>query len=149
MRKRNVTLLIFLKGTSDPHDRMPGCANYDHHYGGCLFENFGGQCAVLDLRKRCGYFERAVLPTAADIGQRDHVYGLYEQLVGVVIDRNKTRQKTGNVRPCPDCGTSLRPRQRYCDTCSRRHRQAAGRARRHRHYARTTQCNALTENGVS
>jgi hypothetical protein len=149
MRQRNVTLSVFLKGDRDPKERMPGCANYDRHYGGCLFEDFKGKCAVLDLHRRCGYFERAVLPTAADIGQRDHIYMLYEQAVGAVIDTSKTRRKTGDVRPCPDCGGTLRPRQRYGDTCAKRRKRMAGRERRRRHYSRATQCNALTEMAVS
>ncbi len=148
MRKRNVTLLVFLKGDRDPKERMPGCANYDHHYGGCLFEDFDGKCAVLDLHRRCGYFERAVLPTSADIGQRDHIYRLYEQTVGAVIDTTKGRHKTGDVRPCPDCGTALRPRQRYCDNCAKKRRRAASRQRQRRHYGQMSQPNALTEMAV-
>lgn len=145
MRKRNVTLLAFLKGTSDLKDRMPGCANYDHRDGGCLLSN---NCAVL-TGKRCGYFERAVLPTSAEIGQRDHVYRLYEQAVSVIIDRYKMRRKTGDVRPCPDCGTALRPRQRYCDTCAGKRKRVASRQRQRRHYGRAIDPNALTETGVS
>jgi len=144
--RRNVTLRIFLKGSSNPADLMPGCANYDHHYGGCLF---GETCRVLDEGQRCGYFERAVLPTAAQIGQRDHVYALYEQTTGAIIDRHKTCRKTGDVRPCPDCGASLRPRQRYCDDCSRKRKRAAARQRIRKHRNQSVQCNALTEIGVS
>jgi len=127
--KRLVTLKVFVKGSSNPDDLMPGCANYDHHYGGCVFAE---TCKVLD-GERCGWFERAVLPTAADIGQRDHVYALYEQTTGALIDRNKTRRKTGDVRPCPDCGSALRPRQRYCDACSKKRKRAASRERRLNH----------------
>ena len=59
-----VGLIAFLKGNSDPKVGMPGCANYDHHYGGCLFAD---TCSV-EEGKRCDYFERVVLPTAADVG---------------------------------------------------------------------------------
>jgi len=49
-------------GDTDPKAGMPGCANYDRHYDGCLFED---TCLVQE-GKRCGYFERAVLTTVAD-----------------------------------------------------------------------------------
>jgi hypothetical protein len=129
-QKRNVTLLAFLKGSTNPADRMPGCANYDHDHGGCLLETVGEKCPclVVDEHKRCPYFERAVLPTAADIGQREHVYGLYEQTVGAVVDTRKTRRRTGDPRPCPDCGGVLRPRQRICDDCQKRRRKQTYRA---------------------
>jgi len=137
-----------LKGSSDPKDQMPGCANYDHHYGGCLFENFGGACAV-EIGKRCGYFERAVLPTSAETGQREHIYGLYEQTVGVIIDTAKTRKRTGDARPCPDCGSPLRTRQRYCDTCStRRQREQNRRYSRNRRRS-LSHSGELTENQAS
>jgi hypothetical protein len=42
---------------TDPKAKNPGCANYDHHYGGCLFRD---ECLV-QQGKRCRYFERVVL----------------------------------------------------------------------------------------
>ena len=75
MKHRQVSLRVFLRGTSNPKEQMPGCANYDHDHGGCLFAD---ACQV-EQGQRCGYFERAVLPTAADTGQKEHIYSLYEQ----------------------------------------------------------------------
>jgi len=41
---------------ADPKSRNPGCANFDHHYGGCLFRD---ECLV-QQGKRCEYFERVI-----------------------------------------------------------------------------------------
>ena len=92
-QKRTVGLIAFLKGNTDPAAGMPGCASYDHHYGGCLFLD---GCLV-EEGKRCGYFEKAVLPTAADIGLKELVYSLYERQVGIAgigqFDSGKIRRK--------------------------------------------------------
>ena len=120
-RKRTVGLTAFLKGSSNPDDRMPGCSNYDHHYGGCLFAD---TCKVQE-GQRCGYFERRVLPTAADIGLGERMYSLYEKQCGI----SGTLER-GQMRICPDCGTGLKPRQRYCDNCKRRRRRKSYRKAR-------------------
>jgi hypothetical protein len=123
--KRTVGLITFLKGNTDPKARMPGCANYDHHYGGCFFRTVEGipsndlleqeknncPCSVQEGRP-CHYFEEAVLPTAADIGQQEHIYSLYESHVGKM-----TGLQTAKIRSCPDCGGELKPRRRLCDEC--------------------------------
>jgi hypothetical protein len=122
-RKRTVGLIAFLKGSTDPAAGMPGCANFDHHYGGCLLAD---TCKVQD-GKRCGYFERAVLPTAEEIGLTDVVYSAYEAHVGIAGNGLLNR---GQIRRCPDCGDEVGPRQRYCANCSsRRRRQSYRRAR--------------------
>ncbi len=78
-RKRTVALIAFLKGNSDPKVGMSGCANYDHHYRGCLFAD---TCSV-EEGKRCDYFERVVLPTPPDVGLKQletmasHVFCCY------------------------------------------------------------------------
>ena len=110
---KSVGLIRFLKGTSDVKAGMPGCANYDHHYGGCLF---GKKCKV-EQGKRCSYFERAVLPTAADIGRRDEIYHQYE--VKCKVAEPLTRP---GLRLCPDCGIGLNLRERYCKNCARARR---------------------------
>ena len=115
-RRRTVGLIAFLKGNTDPAVGMPGCANYDHHYGGCLF----GDACFVEQGKRCEYFEKAVLPTAADIGLKELVYSLYERQVGIA---GIGQFDGGNIRRCPDCGAELRRRQRYCDDCKRKRRR--------------------------
>jgi hypothetical protein len=122
-RRRTAGLIQFLKGNSDPAVAMPGCANYDHHHGGCLFDD---SCSV-EQGKRCGYFEKAVLPTAADIGLKEHVYSLYQRHVGIEAEGQLTRDL---VRKCPECGAELKPRQRYCDDCARRKRRESYRRSR-------------------
>lgn len=120
-KTETIGLMTFLKGTSNPNDRMPGCANYDHHYGCCLFETGEGRdCSCLvQAGKRCNYFERAVLPTAADIGQLERMTGLYRKKVG---PDNDQQCDTPVIRECPDCGGELKRRQRYCSKCSNRRR---------------------------
>ena len=144
-RKRTVGLIAFLKGSSKPADRMPGCANYNKHYGGCLFCHLdcdpedclycvdfeairkNSYCRI-ERRQRCGYFEKCVLPTAEDIGLKNMVYSLYRKHVGI---EDKYELDTGEIRRCPDCGVmELRKRQRYCDDCSRERRLQAYRKSR-------------------
>ncbi|MFC1738564.1 hypothetical protein ACFL1G_05895 [Planctomycetota bacterium] len=122
-RKRTVGLIAFLKGNTDPAIGMPGCANYDHYYGGCLFAD---NCSVQD-GNRCAYFEKAVLPTAADIGLKELVYSLYAKQVGVEWD---CEVNGTDIRRCPDCGAELRKRQRYCDDCRDKRRRDSDRRRR-------------------
>jgi hypothetical protein len=121
--RRTVGLIAFLKGSTDPATGMPGCGNYDHYYSGCLF---GDKCQVQE-GQRCGYFERAVLPTAADIGLKDRIYSLYEEHVGIAGNGLLRR---GQIRRCPDCADEVGPRQRYCQKCSRKRRRESYRRAR-------------------
>ncbi len=133
MRRKEVSLIVFLKGSSNPEHLMPGCANYDHTHGGCLL---GDACKV-EQGKRCGYFERSVLPTAADIGQREHVYCLYEQQVGL----SKPLVRDGEFRLCPECGeVELSSRQRYCPDCTRKRRQKTKRENQRKYRAKHKVC---------
>ena len=125
-QRKTVGLIAFLKGSTDPADGMPGCATYDHHYGGCLF----AETCKVEEGQRCGYFERAVLPTAADIGLNDTVYTQYEQQVGIARGGLLKREQ---VRRCPDCGDEVGPRQRYCPNCSKRRRRESYRRVREKH----------------
>jgi len=120
MNKR-IGLIAFLKGNSKTAEQMPGCANYDHHYDGCLL----GETCKVEQGQRCGCFEKAVLPTAADIGLGERMYSLYEKQCSVSgpLERDQ-------MRLCPDCGTGLKPRQRYCDNCAKKHRRESYRKSR-------------------
>lgn len=122
-RKQTVGLIAFLKGSSDPRAGMPGCANFDHHYGGCLFHDV----CLIQEGKRCGYIERAVLPTAADIGLKDLIYSLYEEQVSIA---GNGLLKRGKIRRCPDCADEVGPRQRYCQKCSKKRRRESYRRAR-------------------
>jgi hypothetical protein len=51
--------------------------------------------------KRCGYFEAAVLPTAAYTGQLVRITQLYERRVGAP---GITGQASVKTRSCPDSG---------------------------------------------
>lgn len=100
-------LIRFLKGTSDPKAGMPGCSNYDFHYGGCLFAD----TCLVEQGERCSFFEIAVLPLGNDsIRQR------YEDLTGYFAEGI-------TVNLCGGCGDRIQPRRRFCDKCSRKRRQ--------------------------
>ena len=122
-KRRTVGLIAFLKGSADPKAEMPGCANFDHHSDGCLC----GDVCLVQTGQRCLHFEESVLPTAGDIGLRESVHSQYRKHVSL---GENGELGTGPVRRCPDCGSELRPRQRYCPNCSkRRRRQSYRRAR--------------------
>ena len=131
-RKRTVGLLAFFRGSSYPAEGIPGCANYDKHYGGCLFrtaertpsndllEEEKSKCSCLVQQdKRCAYFEKAVLSTAKDIGLQS-VYSQYEKSIGI---EGALKISIGSARLCPECGAGLKLRQRFCDSCSESRRR--------------------------
>ena len=118
-KRKTVGLIAFLKGSSNPADQMPGCANFDY----CLLDN---TCKV-QQGKRCSYFERAVLPTALDIGLKEHIYSLYGNHVGI---ESYQQFDKSNIRRCTDCEAELKPRQRYCDECKKRRRRKSYRNNR-------------------
>lgn len=124
MRHKEVSLIAFLKGSSNPEHLIPGCSCYDHAHGGCLYDS----CCLVEQGKRCPWFEKAVLPTSADIGQQEHIYSLYEEHIDMpgLLARK-------DARLCTDCLTvELSARQRYCPDCTRKRRQATYRPARHR-----------------
>ena len=134
-----VNLITFLKGSSDPGRRMPGCCNYVHAGGGCLI---WGDCLVV-IKKRCSIFEEVVLPTAADIGQEQLIYDQYENRVG--IDSVAKKLVRGEIRSCPDCGAELAKGLRFCDTCRRKRRQKTQRENMKRYRLKKTGCCSTVE----
>ena len=123
-RKKTIGLIAFLRGNTSPENQMPGCCNYDHDSGSCLYKG----CCLVEQGERCEYFEKVVLPTSADLGLKELVYSLYQKHVGITEDDPLIN--IANIRPCPDCGTELRPRQKYCDVCSKKRRRATYRKSR-------------------
>jgi len=122
MRHKKIRLKTFLAGSSSPEQRMPGCANLDRSYGGCLFAE---SCKVMD-GFRCEYFEQAVLPTARDIGLYAEMLQQYKDQTGgeydPVVDSDDQRQ-------CA-CGQALEKRRRICDKCRRKRRKETYRRNR-------------------
>jgi hypothetical protein len=106
-------LIKFIKG--DQQNNIPGCCNYDHYYGGCLFDS---ECKI-EAGKRCGYFEKAVLPIAQELGISEQINAAYADKVGLTEFNPKSEVKT---RRC-ECGAILKPRHRYCEKCSKKHRR--------------------------
>jgi hypothetical protein len=111
--RKTIGLIPFLKGTSDPKDGTPGCANFDHHYGGCLLSE---KCDV-EEGKRCTYFERTVLPVAWQIGCGEDLRNQYENQTKSVVQIHG-----GDIRRC-GCGEVLKSRQRFCKKCSIKRRR--------------------------
>ena len=116
MYKRKISLQTFIRGCTKPEDRIPGCCNWDQKRGQCVFDV---GCRVIEGH-RCSYFEKSVLPTAANTGQLVRITQLYEKNVGA---SGITGQALTKIRSCPDCAGELKPRQRYCDTCKKRRRR--------------------------
>jgi hypothetical protein len=116
-RKKPVRLVAFLKGSTDAKAGTPGCSNFDHRYGGCLFQDV---CSV-QAGKRCGYFEKAVLPTGSS-----EIFSKYEAHCGLIEPLVRPK-----VRLC-SCGNVLKSRQRYCEDCRRKRRRATYRKSRQR-----------------
>jgi hypothetical protein len=120
--KKVPTLLQFLRGSSLPKDLMPGCANYDHDRKECLLK--GKACSV-EGGKRCQYFEKAVLPVAAQQGYAAEMNDYYARQTGAT-----PKTVNNSSRACPDCGSVLPPRMRLCDVCREKRRKASYRLAR-------------------
>lgn len=130
--RHEVSLMTFLRGSSNPEHLIPGCSCYDHAHGGCLYDEF---CWV-EQGQRCPWFEKAVLPTATDTGQQEHIYSLYESHVDMpgLWDRN-------DARLCPDClKAELAMRQRYCPDCTRKRRLKTKRENQRKYRAKHKVC---------
>lgn len=134
---KTVSLLKFLKGSSKPADKMPGCSRYDHKNGRCLlcwrgcgdkerckgctdFEPY--TLCQIQIGNRCPYFHKAVLPTAIDIGQLERLTKLYHKQVGIGNFKPSNLQNGKPIRQCPGidengCGNELKSRRRLCDEC--------------------------------
>ncbi|HBG28205.1 MAG: hypothetical protein A2Y10_19705 [Planctomycetes bacterium GWF2_41_51] len=113
-------LIRFIKG--DISNRLAGCANYDRDRGGCIF---GNKCKV-ESCERCSYFERAVLPTAAQLG--------FENILTDYTKKTNFQYmpaKANQARIC-SCGQALKPRQRLCRKCAENRRKQAYRDYRKR-----------------
>ena len=123
MDAKKVKLLAFLQGSTKPEQRMPGCANYNSNRSDCLL----GELCLVEQGKRCDYFERCVLPTAAYNGQLLSLTRQYEEKTGAT---GLTGRSAAMGRDCPDCGAELSGRARYCDPCKKRRRQNAYRKAR-------------------
>lgn len=96
------------------------CSNYLTHYGCCMTDS---PCLVLD-GNRCGFFERNVL------GPLDNKFRLpgydYQKLFAQYADQTGAMTQKIKVRTCPcGCGTSLLPRQRFCDDEKEKRRKAS------------------------
>jgi hypothetical protein len=91
------------------------------------FRPEGRQC-LLSSRERCSYFETAVLPMRSQDWKNpsegrefeegaDQYLRIHSGITGLAPRRRK----------CPDCGTQIGPKKRYCQACSNRRKLEADR----------------------
>jgi predicted nucleic acid-binding Zn ribbon protein len=119
--KKMAGLIAFIKGSSDPKDNMPGCANY----GECLFAD----TCLVEQGKRCRYFERAVLPTISGLHGGDKILNEYQNRCRV---SGVLKIKMAPVRFC-QCGQPILPGRRFCDKCKQQKRKATYRESQRQH----------------
>ena len=103
-RKVDPRLESFIKGTTNPLDKTPGCSRF----------NFC-ECKILDC-ERCGYFEKAVLPTADVSGSKGEILCLYKDQTNYVPEK---RDKVGHCK----CGKEREKGKQYCPECRAKHRR--------------------------
>ena len=115
------------------------CSGLDLADDGTLFRfrNEGCQC-VLRIKERCSYFESAVLPIGDNEEWRKKNPGEARELEE---GRDRYMRRCIGIpglalkaRVCPDCGTQIGPRKRYCHVCSdaRKHETDRNYHREHR-----------------
>ena len=129
-------LKTFIRGTTELKAMMPGCANYDHHYGGCLFAE---RCKV-EQGQRCGYFEQAVLPTAGQLRDGHKIIDEYQRTCQI---KAPIGIRTTRAKFCA-CGATVPMGKQVCDKCrAKRRRQTQ---RKYMQKYRTRRCNTEVEN---
>jgi len=101
------------------------CSGIDFHKDGSpfRFRSEGAQC-LLKANQRCSYFETAVLPMG-DSEEWQKKYPGDAKAFAEGADRYFRRHSgiaglAPKARRCPDCGTPIGPRKRYCALCADR-----------------------------
>lgn len=104
------------------------CANWvsGEYATGCAERDFK-PCLAL-AGKRCGYFEKGVLPLA-DHPQDKAKVGIYLEAAREYALTTAGPTTVGSLRRC-DCGAPLAPRHRTCEACQGRKAKSAYRQRR-------------------
>jgi len=121
------------------------CANYQE--GICSGIDFGpkgelfrfraeGSRCLLSSRERCSYFETAVLPIGANQEWQKKYPGEARQFEEGADQYLRAHSGIPGLAPrrrkCPDCGTQIGPKQRYCAQCRDRHRKVSNAASQRR-----------------
>ncbi len=73
--------------------------------------NFTGKCLVIEKKKACKYFKKSVLPLA-------ELQGIYSKILLEYTNIDKSIGKDIHIRFC-ECGTELKPRERFCGKCKK------------------------------
>ncbi len=76
------------------------------------------KCLIL-RKKRCDYFKKCVLPLAK-------LNGCYDRVLKEYLKFDKSIDQSEEARFC-DCGTELKPRERFCERCRKKGRQITNR----------------------
>jgi len=96
------------------------CCNFDRRTSECLFvwlQDENARCRVCS-GDRCGWFERAVLPTAE---LRPQAYGQAAKDYISVARRWGYSETSGRV--CGDCGVDIDHKKLFCPECLERRRR--------------------------
>ena len=88
-----------------------------------------GRCRVAG-GDRCGWFESSILPEIVRLGGPDAANVAQRYAPGMKVAALRPNEE---ARPCPDCGTALGARQRYCQECALKRAKSAARERIRRH----------------
>lgn len=109
----NSKLRAFIRGSTNPKDKTPGCANLDG--SDCIFITDGDDYpCLIEIGKACPYFEKAVLPTAEDIGKSEYMRKAYAKQIGLDADKVSASDA---ARHCPGCDVELKAGEKYCKSC--------------------------------
>jgi hypothetical protein len=128
------------------------CANWRKDGKGCLGAIIDDDLQIRRCRarpkcllgtpgERCSYFEECVAPMGPGI----HDEARRVAFMAAVRDyRLAAKLPCADERPCPMCGRSMEPRQRFCELCAGARRKTSIRRAVQRH---RVGCNQLRANG--
>ncbi len=83
-----------------------------------MFNN-SGKCLVIEEKEPCVFFRESVLPLA-------ELQGIYSKILLEYTNIDESIVKNIHTRFC-ECGTELKPRERFCDKCKKKRRQETNR----------------------
>ncbi len=73
--------------------------------------NLAGECWIIKEKKPCKYFRKCVLPLAEQ-------QGIYSRILLEYTNIDKSIGTDIHTRFC-ECGTELKPRERFCAKCKK------------------------------
>jgi hypothetical protein len=105
---KNDTLASFIRAECANLTKTNECLGVNSEGKGF---NLDGVCWVIKEKKPCKYFKKCVLPLA------EH-QGIYSRILLEYTNIDKSIGTGIHTRFC-ECGTELKPRERFCDKCKK------------------------------